>query len=672
MILFRESNGEPVETAPHLQIGAGGEARIYAMPDREELVAKVYHRPTEERARKLIQMLAEPPVDPTAGSGHASIAWPTDLLRDGEKSDRIVGYVMPRAAKSRPILDYYNPAARRVACPLFSYQYLLRTARNLAAVVAVLHARDYVVGDVNEANILVTATALVTVVDTDSFQVRDRTRQTVYRCPVARPEFTPVELQGQLLYEVDRTPDHDRFGLAVLLFLLLMEGTHPFAGIYTGEDDPPPYEARIAAGHFPYGTRPTPYRPLPLAPGIGLLPMQLQQLFRRCFQEGHDDPAARPDAQTWAQALRTAEENLETCNINPQHQYGRHLEECPWCLRTLRLGGRDPFPSRAFVETDQHLRPAMRVQAPLPTAAPPPPVVPVSPTVQAEGRGTGDLPMPTYSPTYSIIAGTADTPMRIVESKDTKAPPDVPPAPRVVHRSVQPRPSGGQRAGTVGSRRLPIAGVLIAVVLLIVVLVRAGLSAQPGTNAPARPSTGQPPVVQATQPVAQVNTASQDAATPQKLQQAILAGNASRVRALLAANPALAHTAGKKGWTPIHYAAYAGKADIASLLCAAGADANAKTDDGSTPLHLAAQEGHADATRTLLTNGADVNAQEKQGWTPLHFAAQEGHADVARLLIDGGADVNSREHAGLTPLAVAIREKMTDIANLLRQHGGQT
>src|SRR5579871_6666215 len=151
MILFRESTGEQIETSPDLQIGAGGEARIYTLHDNEALVAKVYHRPTEDRARKLMQMLAAPPVDPTAGQGHASIAWPIDLLHEGARSGRVVGYVMPRAADARPILDYYNPATRRIACPLFSYQYLLRTARNLAAVAAVLHARDYVIGDVNEA-----------------------------------------------------------------------------------------------------------------------------------------------------------------------------------------------------------------------------------------------------------------------------------------------------------------------------------------------------------------------------------------------------------------------------------------------------------------------------------------------------------------------------------------
>jgi hypothetical protein len=663
MILFRETNGEPVEIDPRLQIGAGGEARIYALPDAGELVAKVYHRPTEERARKLIAMLADPPVDPTAGQGHASIAWPTDLLREGEKPFRVAGYLMPRAEAALPVMDYYNPAARRVACPLFSYQYLLRTARNLAAVVAALHARDYVIGDVNEANILVTATALVTVVDTDSFQVRDRRHDTVYRCPVARPEFTPAELQGKLLQQVDRSPEHDRFGLAVLLFLLLMEGTHPFAGIYAGEGDPPSYEARIAAGHFPYGTRPTPYRPLPLAPPVSLLPMQLYQLFGRCFQEGHEDPAARPDAQTWAQALRDAEENLATCSINPQHRYGKHLFECPWCARTLRLGGRDPFPARMVVETGQHLQAVAAVQTPLPTAVSPRPESVTLPT-RPGGHGSGEL-----SP---ALVGVADAPLRLVESK---APDSAPPIRRAVNAAVPSHSVIARPQPRSARRTLPL-GALLAFGGLAAALIGAGLLAQRAANAPTH-SPVVSPSASRTKPQPDVPTpppvspAERAAATPQKLQRAIVDGDSAKVQALLAANPGLVHEAGKAGWTPLHYAAYAGKETIASDLIAAGADVNAQNADGFTPLHLAAQEGRVAVAGALIAHGADLNAQEKQGWTPLHFAAQEGHAEVARLLIDRGADVNRREHAGLTPLAVATKEKMSAVADLLRQHGGQ-
>src|SRR5438105_3869599 len=82
-------------------------------------------------------------------------------------------------------------------------------ARNIAAAVHAVHSRGYVIGDVNESNILVTDTALATLVDTDSFQVRDPGSGVVYRCPVGKPEFTPPELQGASFGEIDRTPEHD-------------------------------------------------------------------------------------------------------------------------------------------------------------------------------------------------------------------------------------------------------------------------------------------------------------------------------------------------------------------------------------------------------------------------------------------------------------------------------
>ncbi|WP_026734463.1 tetratricopeptide repeat protein [Fischerella sp. PCC 9605] len=341
-----------------VSLGRGGEACIYTVPTDANLVAKVYHKPSEAQARKLEVMLNHPPENPTASLGHISIAWPVELLRSADGSDRTIGFLMPRIRGMRPIIDFYNPRTRRQHCPLFSYQYLLRTARNLAAAFAALHASGYCVGDVNESNILVSDTALVTVVDTDSFQVHDPDNDVVYRCPVGKPEFTPPELQNKTFAHCDRAVPHDLFGLAVLIFQVLMEGTHPFSGIFQGAGEPPPYEARIAVGHFTYSqNRRVPYTPTPIAPPWEILHPSLQELFVRCFEDGHTNPLLRPSAQTWVLALAEAEESTITCNANPQHRYSNHLETCPWCERSLRLGGRDPFPSSQAIAAREHLKP---------------------------------------------------------------------------------------------------------------------------------------------------------------------------------------------------------------------------------------------------------------------------------------------------------------------------
>jgi serine/threonine protein kinase len=372
MQVQRQSNGQHLTLDPALTLGVGGEARIYSIPQDRALVAKVYHTPTVARAWKLAAMVANPPADPMAAQGHISIAWPVDLLCTANHQRRVVGFLMPHVSGMRPLIAYYNPRTRRQHCPLFNYRYLHRTAHNLAAAVRALHARGYVIGDVNESNILVTDTALVTLVDTDSFQVRDPKDGVVYRCPVGKPEFTPPELQGRPFAHLDRAPEHDLFGLAVLIFQLLMEGTHPFAGVYQGSGDPPPYERRIAAGHFPFSTRQAgPYRPMPSAPPAHILHPALQALFVRCFEGGQRHRRARPDAQTWQRALHEAENALISCAINDQHFYSGHLRSCPWCARTVQLGGRDPFPARQAVLHQQHLQPLPPVQKPLPATGAP-------------------------------------------------------------------------------------------------------------------------------------------------------------------------------------------------------------------------------------------------------------------------------------------------------------
>lgn len=223
-MLRRQSNGQILNYGSQPVVGVGGEARILLLREEPGLVAKVYHNPTDRHERKLAAMIANPPVDPMAAKGHVSIAWPVDLLQTTHGAGRFVGFLMHRVAGLRPIIDYYNPRTRRQQCPLFDYRYLHRTVRNLAAAVGALHLRGYVIGDVNESNTLVTESALVTLVDTDSFQVRDPQTGLVYRCPVGTPQFTPPELQNKTFAHVDRMPEHDAFGLAVLIFQLLMEG----------------------------------------------------------------------------------------------------------------------------------------------------------------------------------------------------------------------------------------------------------------------------------------------------------------------------------------------------------------------------------------------------------------------------------------------------------------
>jgi serine/threonine protein kinase len=390
MRLQKHKTGERIGVYREDLIGSGGEAQVFLVPPDRRQVAKIYHRPTELHAGKLRVMLANPPEDPTHEPAHTSIAWPVDLLSTAYGDRSFAGFLMPCVPQMQPLFQVYNPGARRRS-PFVDYRFLHRAARNLAGAVRVLHSRGYVVGDVNESNILVSRSALVTLVDTDSFQVTDPANGTVYRCPVGKPEYTPPELQGKRFTTVDRTREHDRFGLAVLLFQLLMEGTHPFAGQYTGHDEPPPYEARIKAGHFAYGNRRVPYVPMPTAPGLDLLDPDLRRLFVRCFEDGHSEPGARPDAQTWLSALANAEQALVTCERNPRHSYGAHCAVCPWCERKRLLGDRDPYP-----DGDLTHEPPMRT-------------IPSASLLPSVASGVGSIAGPRSATLHAPSSGAAGT-----------------------------------------------------------------------------------------------------------------------------------------------------------------------------------------------------------------------------------------------------------------------
>ena len=152
------------------------------------------------------------------------------------------------------MLFVFNPRTRASRCRLSTAATSTAAARNLAAALGVLHESNYIVGDLNESNVLVTPSAMVTLIDVDSFQVQEprNGRIIVYAPHVGKLEYTPWELQGHALGEVLRQTQHDDFALGVLMFQMLMEGNHPFRARWLRPGDRRPIEERIRQGWFPY------------------------------------------------------------------------------------------------------------------------------------------------------------------------------------------------------------------------------------------------------------------------------------------------------------------------------------------------------------------------------------------------------------------------------------
>jgi DNA-binding helix-hairpin-helix protein with protein kinase domain len=328
------------QTAIEDRLGAGGEAEVLAVPGRPELAFKRYRSPNSARTAKSKVMLEHPPDD------RPDIAWPLELVPGS--AGQADGFIMRRVNLRRnvPLFQVYNPGSRHKVARAITWRYLIRTARNTAAIVDALHRAGYVVGDLNESNLLVDGRAVVTLLDCDSMQVRDPADGRVFPCAVGKPEFTPPELHRANLATTERTQEGDAFGLAVLVFLLLLEGTHPFASVWRGGGDPPDIGTRIRSGALPYKLwlrlrhR---VSPPPLAVPLSALPWSVRRLVRRSFTVGLRRPSRRPTAREWVDALDRTERRLQPCRRSPHHLKSHRLARCPWCRR-IDGGVADPFP----------------------------------------------------------------------------------------------------------------------------------------------------------------------------------------------------------------------------------------------------------------------------------------------------------------------------------------
>jgi uncharacterized membrane protein len=147
---------------------------------------------------------------------------------------------------------------------------------------------------------------------------------------------------------------------------------------------------------------------------------------------------------------------------------------------------------------------------------------------------------------------------------------------------------------------------------------------------------------------------------------AVEKGDIARVRELLEKG-ADAGAVDNRGWTPLHYAAFAGYVNIAALLIGWRANVNARDKDGITPLHVAAARGHSGVVELLVKSGADVNARSYSGRTPLHVAAGNGHVEVVRLLLESGADPSVKSLDGKTPLDLARESKRAEVVRCIEE-----
>lgn len=314
----------------------GGEGKIYAVQSHSNLLAKIYINPSKypELKEKLYFMMKNPPKQDILDQ----IAWPLDILMDAGGS--FVGFVMSELLINAELKDVYKyPLDENLK--LTNKQKII-IAINICRVISEVHNLGYVFGDFNPKNVGVNLkNGNVAFLDTDSYHITNQSKSITYRCKVCMDGYVAPELiqktKGTDFANAPLptfTKETDYFALAIHIFKLLMNGFTPYNGIPKHKSistaNPGLGNNAIAndsycfkAGNKPMGNAAV----LPLS----AFPNDIQILFTRAFDEGHQNPSIRPSAKEWEGALTSYYNSLKNCVENPIHYYDNSLITCPYC-----------------------------------------------------------------------------------------------------------------------------------------------------------------------------------------------------------------------------------------------------------------------------------------------------------------------------------------------------
>nr|WP_230972468.1 hypothetical protein [Archaeoglobus neptunius] len=235
------SNGERVRLVE--TISSGGEGTVY-QTDVPNLVAKIYRKERitadlKEKVSVMVKLREFLHVD----KSDFSIVWPKALVFNSKKE--FVGYVMSRA-DGTPLQKICNSSTLLRKYRHVKRSDLVKIAINTLKALDHLYSYRVLMGDVNQLNILVDEKLKVYLIDTDSYQIGP------FVCKVGKPEFSHPDWIGSKYEDNPRSPRSEGFALAILVFMILLPGKHPFSKI-GGEG----VIDNIKQRFFPYAVRGT-------------------------------------------------------------------------------------------------------------------------------------------------------------------------------------------------------------------------------------------------------------------------------------------------------------------------------------------------------------------------------------------------------------------------------
>ena len=120
-------------------------------------------------------------------------------------------------------------------------------------------------------------------------------------------------------------------------------------------------------------------------------------------------------------------------------------------------------------------------------------------------------------------------------------------------------------------------------------------------------------------------------------------GNVEAVKGYLAIGINVDERDESYGGTPLHWAAFRGRNEVAEFLIAEGADVNAKNKADDTPLDKAIEKNWDDTVSLLREHGGKAT---KAPDISIHDAAGTGNIEAVKQHLAAGTDVNVNTNFG--------------------------
>ncbi|MCW3847478.1 hypothetical protein OF829_09505 [Sphingomonas sp. LB-2] len=349
-------------------LGEGAAGKVFAIEGMPGSAAKLYHGEKESRQHeaKIAAMIAHPPDLPPAEHNriaYPQISWPEAKLFD--RAGRFIGFLMPEIdfGRSTSLVNLLQKNSRRIEKLSDYYGYRVLVARNLASVFAELHRAGHHMIDMKPANLrFYPQVCWMAVVDTDGFSIQGRGGR--IPADVMSDEYIAPDSWKRKPQELGE--QQDLFALAVIIFQLLNNGVHPFAGSAGGTAQATDLQTRINEGLYPYAMRPKPG----LAPSAASVHRMFRRGTRVMFDCAFLPGGRRPSAEEWRDHIDSLMDQLTPCGAKPDSHihFGAGCGFCGHEARVAAAKARPAVKPTAVAKKPavvaQPIKPARRAMSP--------------------------------------------------------------------------------------------------------------------------------------------------------------------------------------------------------------------------------------------------------------------------------------------------------------------